>query len=397
MAFGSGVSFWAFGLYVQPLEEEFGWSRAQVSLGFSAALLVSGLVGPGIGWWIDSRGAKSAILVGSTLTALTYVLLASTSTLWQWYLFQSINAIFRQMMFFIPFQVLVSRWFDRKRGLALSVLATGFSLGGFAVLPLMSLVVSKAGWEGSFVFSGVATAVVFLPLGLFVVKNSPADVGAEVDGAEKPPEGTPSVAMPGVPVGVAIRTPLFWVLASALSLFFYGMFGWLVHQIPFYESVGLSQQAASLVVAASAGIGILVRLGFGLIADRVARFEVLAIALGGFLTSAMITLLLDTGPVGLVVFVGFWVIGAGGGPLMEALLLTRAFGVAYFATILGVVVVVETVGQILSPTLAGAIFDATGSYDWALAMFVGTFLLSMTLFYVALRLPRPDLSSPGSA
>lgn len=397
MAFGSGVSFWAFGLYVKPLEAEFGWSRAQVSLGFSVALLVSGVVGPAVGWWIDSRGARSAVLIGAVLTALTYVLLAATSTLWQWYLFQSINAVFRQMMFFIPFQSLVSKWFDRKRGVALSVLATGFSLGGFVVVPIMSLVISRVGWAGSFVFSGVATAVVFLPIGLFVLKDSPADVGAQADGEPAPAEDEPPPEPPaGIPLGAAIRTPLFWVLAAGLSLFFYGMFGWLVHQIPFYESVGISRSSASLLVSAAAGLGIITRLSFGMLADRVPRFEVLAIGLGAFLATSMAVLLVYSGPAGIALFLVLWVVGAGGGPMMEALLLTRAFGVAYFATILGAVVVVETIGQILSPTLAGAIFDSTGSYDWALVMYVGTFLMSISLFYVALKLPRPLLEGSSS-
>jgi cyanate permease len=79
--------------------------------------------------------------------------------------------------------------------------------------------------------------------------------------------------------------------------------------------------------------------------------------------------------------------------MIEALVLTRSFGVAHFATILGAVVVVETIGQILSPTLAGAIYDATGSYDAALLMFIATFTCAFFAFLVALRLPRPWLSS----
>ena len=74
---------------------------------------------------------------------------------------------------------------------------------------------------------------------------------------------------------------------------------------------------------------------------------------------------------------------------MEAMLLIRAFGVRYFATLLGAFVVVETVGQILSPAIAGAIFDATESYEWALAMYLGTFAASFALFALALRLPQP--------
>ena len=135
MTVTSGLAAWANGLYVRPLEAEFGWSRAEVSIGFSAAILVSGLAGPVIGIWIDRRGPRSAIIFGCAMTALSYLLLASTQELWQWYLFSAINAGFRQMMFFIPMQVLISRWFDRKRGYAMSILGTGWSLGASSSCP----------------------------------------------------------------------------------------------------------------------------------------------------------------------------------------------------------------------------------------------------------------------
>ncbi len=390
MALGSGISFWSFGLYVDPLEDEFGWSRAEVSFGFSVSLLVSGVVAPLIGRWIDTRGPRSAILVGAVLTAASYVLLAFTDSLWQWYAFSSVNAVVRQLMFFMPFMALVSRWFDRRRGIAVSILGTGFSLGGFLVVPLMSVVIEEIGWRGAFVFSGVVTAALFLPVGQFIVKDSPADVGAEVDGAPRPPErDTTPAAVVGLTLREALRTPMFWVLAFALTLLFFGMFGWLVHQVPFYESVGLSRGTAALLVSVTAGMGIGTRLVVGAFADRVDRFELLAIGLTGFLISSMVTLSISTEPWAIALFLVFWIAGTAGGPIIEALLLTRAFGVAHFATILGAVVVVETLGQIISPTIAGAIFDRTGSYDLAILLFVGTYAASLVLFVIAVRLPRP--------
>ncbi len=389
MALGSGVSFWAFGLYIEPLESEFGWSRAEVSLGFSAALLAGGVSGPLVGRWVDVRGPRSAILVGATLTALSYLLLATTSSLWQWYVYSALNAVLRQLMFFIPFMALVSRWFDRRRGIATSILGTGFALGGFVVVPFVRLAIDVAGWRESFVLAGVVIALTFLPIGLWVVRNSPTEAGLQPDGASEAEAAAAPPPQVGLTLQEALRTPLFWVLACGFMTFFFGMFAWLVHQVPFYESVGISRGTAALIVSLAAGASVVTRLVAGLLADRAARFEAVVMALAVVLIAAMVTLSISTSPLAVALFVALWIIGTAGGPMMEALILTRAFGVTHFATILGAVVVVETVGQIVSPTVAGAIFDATGSYELALLVFIGTFAMSFVLFGIALRLPRP--------
>jgi sugar phosphate permease len=390
MALGSGVSFWSFGLYVEPLEDQFGWTRAEVSLGFSISLLLSGLSGPLVGRWVDARGPRSSIILGAALTAASYLLLATTQELWQWYAWSSVNAVVRQMMFFIPFMALVSRWFDRRRGIAASILGTGFSLGGFIVVPIMSVLIEALGWQGALIASGVAIAALFLPIALFVVRNSPADVGVLPDGGAVPEDASKApLPAAGLTLREALRTPLFWTLAFALMLFFYGMFGWLVHQVPFYESVGISRGNAAAIVSIAALCSIVTRLLVGVIADRIPRFELAAVGLAVALMASMLTLITSTAPAAIAVFLIFWVIGTAGGPMMEAMLLTRSFGVAHFATILGAIMVVETAGQIVSPTVAGAIYDRTGEYDWALRMFLGTFFGSFALFLVALRLPHP--------
>lgn len=398
MALTSGVSFWSFGLYIDPLETEFGWSRAEVSLGFSVSLLISGLVGPLVGRWSDARGPRSAIIVGAVLTAASYALLATTSQLWQWYVFQSINAVFRQLMFFIPFQALISRWFDRRRGLALGILGTGFSLGGFVVVPLMRVIIDVLDWDGSFIFSGVVIAAVMLPLGLLVLRNDPAEVGSATDGLLSVGAERSSVrTLTGMTLGRALRTPLFWVLALAMMLFFYGVFGWLVHQVPFYESVGVSRSLAAVLVSAAAGLGILARLTFGMLADRMGRIETAAMGLLAALMAALAALMLDSGAAGIAVFIAFWVMGSGGGPLLEPLLLPRAFGLAHFGAILGTFGIIETVGLVVSPAVAGAIFDSTGTYDWVLVMLFGAFALSFALFWVASRMPLPYAPQPEPA
>ena len=387
MTLGSGVSFWSIGLYIEPLERDFGWSRGEVSGAISIVLLTGGAAGPFVGRWVDTRGARRIILIGAVMTAATYVLLATTSELWQWYLYSAINGVFRQMMFFIPFQALISRWFERRRGVALSILGTGFSLGGVVVVPPMRLVIDNLGWEASFVFSAIAILVVFIPIGALLVRNDPADVGVQADGVALPEGGAPARRLTGLPLRAALKTPHFWLIGIALTCFFFGLFGMLVHQIPLYESIGVPRGTAALIVSMAALCSVGSRIAFGFIGDRVSRFEYVVIAMSISLVGAMLALLLIPGYIGIACFIAFWVVGTGGGPIMEAMLLTRMFGLAHFGALLGAIVVVEEVGLVTSPTIAGWIFDVTGSYDLVLVIFVGSFTLAALLFVVVLRLP----------
>ncbi|MFQ5472105.1 MAG: MFS transporter, partial [Dehalococcoidia bacterium] len=260
-AIGAGVSIWSFGLYVEPLEAEFGWSRAEVSAGFSISLAMAGIAGPLVGRWIDVSGPRVVILTGAIMTAATYALLALTSSLWQWFFFLSINAVFRQMMFFIPFMALISRWFAQKRGVALGILGAGSSMGAFVAVAVEA-VISEFGWEGSFIFSAIVTVGFFVPISLFLIRDNPEDVGEFVDGEPQTDEDRESPPLlRGMTSREALRTPLFWFIAVAMTLFLFGVFGWIVHQVPFYESVGVSRSTAAQIVALTAGGGILSRLG----------------------------------------------------------------------------------------------------------------------------------------
>ncbi len=393
VALAAGLSFWSFGLYIDPLEREFGWSRWEISGGFSIALLVGALASPLIGRGIDRFGPRRVVVLGAVLTAGSFLLLATTTELWQWFAYQSIAAVFRNMMFFIPFQTLVSRWFERKRGLAVGILGTGFSMGGFIVVPILRAVIDAVQWQGSFVVSAIVTVAVVAPLALLLIRNQPSDKGLQADG-DTQPEGEPPrpVVLTGLTDRQALRTPLFWVIAFALMVFFFGMFGWTAHAVPYYESVGYSKWWAAQLLAIAAGSGIITRLVFGYIADRISRIEVAAMALCACLTLSMVALLVTGGSVvGVLIFLGFWFVGSSGGPMIEPLLTARTFGMAHFASILGALAIVSQSGQIVSPIIAGAIFDATGEYDWAIVMFACSMGLSLLLYWLAWKLPRPEL------
>ena len=396
MAMASGVSFWSLGLYVTPLEEEFGWSRTLLQTGISVSLLVSGLASPLAGRLVDKRGPRFAIIWGTVATCASYVLLATTSSIWEWYLYFSINSFFRGFMFYIPFQVLIARWFDRKRGRAVGIMATGFS-GGVVLVPIMQQIIDNIGWDVSFLFAAVILLVTFLPIGLFVVRDHPHEKGLEVDGERRNgASGTLSgpQQQAGLTVRQALRTWNFWVIAFAFMMFFFGMFGWMFNGAPIYESYGIERETVALLLFAQGLGGLISRPTFGYFAERIPSIELASVGLAAIMVVGMLILLgLHDSMLGLAIglFMFCWLIGSAGGPVLEPLILPRVFGMKHFGAIMGTMFMIETIGQFLVPTVGGAIFDLTGSYDLLLLTFSGCLVAAMGFFTLAHYVPNPRI------
>lgn len=398
MAIASGVSFWVLGLYVTPLEEEFGWSRTLLQTGISISFLISGLGSPLAGKVVDRWGPRRSIIWGTVFTCGSYVLLAFTASMWEWYLYSSINAFFRGFMFYIPFQVLISRWFDRKRGRAVGIMAMGFSLG-VVLVPVMQRIIDDVGWEASFLFAAVILAVSFMPIGLFMVRDHPHDMGLEVDGEPAPANGAAgrTGVFGGLTVSEAIRTWNFWVIAMAFMLFFFGMFGWMFNGVPVYESYGIARETIALIVFAQGLGGLISRPAFGLLAERIPSIELASVGLAAIMAVGMTVLLVLHGPMlylAIGIFIFCWFIGSAGGPVLEPLILPRVFGMAHFGAIMGTMFMIETIGQFLVPTVGGAIYDITGSYDYLLVTFVLCLIAAMIFFALAHYIPNPRIPGP---
>lgn len=398
MAIASGVSFWVLGYYVTPLEQEFGWSRTLLQTGISVSLLVSGLASPLAGKVVDRWGPRRSIIWGTIFTCASYLLLATTSTMVEWYLYFSINSFFRGFMFYIPFQVLISRWFDRKRGRAVGIMAMGFSLGGF-LSPVMQQIIDNVGWDASFIFAAIILALIFLPLGLFMVRDHPQDMGLEVDGEPDPvarANGQPRV-FSGLTVKQAMKTWNFWVIALAFATFFFAMFGWMFNGTPVYESMGISRETISFILMLQALGGLVSRPTFGLLAERIPSIELASVGLAAIMSLGMfILLILHDGnlTLAIVLFLCCWMIGSAGGPVLEPLILPKTFGLAHFGAIMGTLFMFETIGQFLVPTVGGAIYEFTGEYDLLLVVNIGCLGLSMVFFALAHYIPNPRIPSP---
>ncbi len=184
----SGLTFHSFTFYITPMEETFGWSRAQTSVAALVNMLAFSISAPLVGGWIDRWGIRSAALVGTPVTAAGVLLLHFTTSLWQFYPFRAIVAVGRTWLTFIPSFLVAITWFRRRRGVAVSIASAGGVIGGIVVLSVVTRLIDSLGREGSYLVTGIAVSVSVFPL-LVVMRFTGEQPPKGDDGESGGPQG----------------------------------------------------------------------------------------------------------------------------------------------------------------------------------------------------------------
>ena len=384
-----GVTIGSLSAYTEPLENRFGWSRAQVSMGFSVTVGTIGLFAPIIGRLIDVVGPRRLMLIGAPLCAAAFVLLAFMTQLWQWYVYLGVSSLALGLIAYIPAQALAVRWFDRRRAVALSIIGASVWMGQLIMLPLVQIIITRLGWEDAFLYSAMLIVGAYVIAFIFVRDHPRA---GESDGAtvgESAPSSEP-VVLSGMTLGQTMRAPLFWALVFGLMLLYFVVFGWLSQGVPYYQSVGFSDTWAAQIVSLTAGGAVIWLLTAGSQLERFRRPERIAAVGALFVCASLLVLYVSGGSVpGVGAAVVLYIVGFAATPPLEALMLSRAFGLKNFATIMGTAFLFQTIAIVFSPIIAGSIFDRDGNYDLVLIIYAICVAASSLVFLVASRLPQP--------
>ena len=389
-----GVTIGSLSAYVVPLEEHFGWSRAQVSMGFSVTVGTIGLFAPIIGRLIDVVGPRRLMLIGAPVCCAAFVLLAFMTQLWHWYAYLALSSVALGLVAYMPAQALAVRWFDRRRALATSIIGASVWMGQLFMLPLVQLIITRLGWGDAFLYSGMLVVAAYIVAFIFV-RDHPKDHERDAPAAPGMELSTEPVVLSGLTIGQAIRTPLFWTLVLGLMLLYFVVFGWLSQGVPYYQSVGFSDTWSAQIVSLTAGGAVIWLLTAGTQIERFRRPERVASVCALFVCGSLITLYLTGGSVpGVSIAVVLYVIGFAAAPPLEALMLSRAFGLKNFATIMGTAFLFQTIAIVFSPIIAGSIYDRNGNYDLALIIYAICVAASCLVFLVASRLPQPFACRP---
>jgi len=365
----------SFGIFIIPLENEFGWNRTTVSLAAALGFLVNGLTQPFLGHLFDRLGGRKVILTGLVITGLATVALSLTfHFLFLIFVFGFVLSTAMSGPSTTNTMALLSKWFHRKRATVLGLNVVGGSLGGLLLIPFGMYLLQATNWRVTWIALGLIILVLAVPLALLFIRDDPAQQGLQPDGDQAPPEDTPK-AVANRQRGVfevdrwrqSFRSPPMWQLSAAYTVC--GATTGIIstHFVPYAIGQGVSASTAATIFGVMMGLNVLGGLGAGVLADRFGRKNVLAAVY--FLRGVgYVFLLLIPGTVGLWVFAAFagfsWVASV---PLTTALT-ADVYGLRALATISGVSFLCHQVGSFVSILFAGFLFDVTGSYTLPFAI-----------------------------
>jgi MFS family permease len=382
-----GILNYAFGVFLAPMEQELGWSRATLSGAFSVALLLSGLAAVLVGRWLDARGPRVPMTAGACAGTLLVLAWSAVRTVPAFYAIWAGIGLTMATVLYDPAFAVIAVWFERRRARALTIVTLMAGLASTIFVPLSDWLIRVQGWRQALITLAVVLGAATIVPHATLLRRRPADVGQHVDGLQPAagdrdivPTTSASSAVPSsagprggsAPVTGhsaldAVRHASFRWLAIALCLHALGATAISVHLVPYLRGRGYD---AALAAAATGAVGAAQLLGRLLFAPAGGRYPLHRIAAVSLAVQplAIGVLLLVPGGVGLWAFVVLFGAARGAMTLARPSLVAALYGAARYGRVSGVLSLSITLTQAAAPFALGAAYDALGTYAPALSV-----------------------------
>ncbi len=366
-------AMFSLAVFLQPMTEATGWSRAGISGAMTLNFIAMGIAGFGWGALSDRFGTRRVVLAGSVLLGLGLALASRATTQTGFLLTYGLVVGVAAGSFFAPMIASVMSWFERHRSLAVSLVSVGIGVAPVTMSPFAAWLVSRTDWRAAQLTIAILVWALLIPASLFV-RQAPA-AGAE--------SGTTLPAGTHGSVGGALRSAPFIVLALTYFACCAAHSGPIFHTISYAVVCGVPLSAAVTVYSVEGLAGLGGRVALGLFADRygvkrvlIAGLVIQALAAGSFVFAARLE---DFYAVAAVF--GF---AYGGVMPLYAVLAREYFAQHIMGTVLGAATMVSSLGMALGPLAGGWIFDRFGEYAW---LYIGSFALGLGAVAIALAFP----------
>ena len=366
----------AFGVFIEPLSEQFGWNQGTITLAYALSSIVTALASPIAGSLGDRFGARKSMIVGGTMFIGGMLLMGVISQVWQFYLTFGLLLGVAQAVFLVPLIPSAMTWFRRHLGIGMGILMAAWGLGPALAAPIIGLMIQQLGWRDTFWVTAAVSAVIMAAV-ISRYSNRPADRGLNPYGAlpGDPPIGSrpPPVDRVKLFVKFMRHTRAYWNLSSIHFLGCVGHAVILVYIVPIAMEEGVSIVVAAGLITVLSGVSIGTRLATPILSDYIGPKTVMTVAY--VIQGITVIILFWTHDVWLFyAFAAVFGIGYGGEAGGFPMLNRRYYGLAPVGSAHGVQMLGAGLGMAVGGWLGGVIYDLTGGYGLALAISVVTSL-----------------------
>jgi MFS family permease len=384
-AIGLGLGYapiivYSFGVFIKPLTQELHSNRASISLAFTLANLLQSVSSPLAGRLADRFGARRVILLSSVIFASLLVSSHLISPkLWDFYVFYGLLGFVGSGPAPIPYVKVISRWFDRRRGLALGLTMFGIGSGAILMPALAQRLIAMLGWRSTYMVIGLLVLLVSVPVVALFLKESPEEMGLLPDGAIAARQAAEKQnTREGMAWSDVRRSKAFWLMVGAIFLVGASVHGCVVHLVPLLSDQGVSSNRVALATSFLGSALLIGRVGSGYLLDR---YFAPRVAMCLFGAAACGIALLRMGALSGLVLLAVFLIGLGMGSEVDiiAYLVSRYFGLRAFGEVYGYAFAFYVLAGALGPWLMGLGFDRSSSYGSVLVGFLLATLLAVVL------------------
>ncbi|MFN9391663.1 MAG: MFS transporter [Betaproteobacteria bacterium] len=378
-----GVGMWSVVVSLPAIQAEFGVARGAASLPYAATMVGVGFAGLAMGRMADRFGVAVPVVMGILCLGAGYPLAAASGSLAQFVAVQGLLLAAGSAASLSPLISDTSLWFERRRGLAVGICASGNYLAGALWPPVLQHFIETAGWRQTHVWVGVFCLAVMLPASL-VLRRRPPRAGS-------PGAARAASASVSRPLGMAPATLQFLLLVAGFGCCV-AMAMPQVHMVAYCADLGYGPARGAQLLSVMLACGVVSRLGFGMISDRIGGLRTLMVG-SGLQCLALLLFLPAQGPASLTLVAALFGLFQGGIVPAYAIIVREHCPAAETGTRVAMVITATLFGMALGGWMSGAIFDLTGSY--AAAFLNGIGWNAVNLIIAAFLLHRARGAGPG--
>ena len=373
----SGVGMYATAVALPAIQAEFGVARSEASLPYAATMIGFGLGGILMGRLADRFGVMVPVLIGALSLGAGFVAAAHAGSVWQFSLVLGLLiGLLGTAAGFAPLVADTSLWFERRRGIAVAICASGNYLAGAAWPPVLQYFFDTSGWRATFTGVGVFIVITMLPLA-FVLRRRPPALGAHAAAAHRNRE-----------IRVAPRALLLLLCVAGVACCV-AMSMPQVHIVAYCADLGFPAARGAEMLSVMLGFGIVSRLVSGWICDRIGGLRTLLLG-SGLQGVALLLFLPFDSLVSLYVVSAMFGLFQGGIVPSYAIIVREYFPPSAAGANVGLIIMCTLLGMALGGWMSGAIFDLTGSYRAAFFNGIGWNLLNLAIAgFLLLRTRKP--------